>query len=638
MLVRAEKKTADHDIVRAKASVGNRTSERLLIAFKRFRWSVRVVEPFSTLKVLAARATGGGTRYRRTAPPTVGTDAPRMRKERGESEILSSWVGVMGVPDESPETLAAEKPGAGISGRLTARSGAFIGSVNLLARGIDRVAALAQIVLIAAVFGASPKADLYFLAGVGPLTIGTIVGEPLGRAFLGLLVRPRDRERGAALASAGLVLSLGLLGALTLAYLGVAYILVRTLTPTGTGSFGPWLVFAAVGPALGVTIYLSGVLLWLEHYVAAAIQFPLASLAGLILLGVATALGDRVVWAAAAIAGGYAVAVGVFLAKVARSLGTGWVFQADRPALEEALTVRKQLLSPVAGGLLGGQAIVMLERMLAATLGPGAVSTLAYARGIAGAPATISQAVGAGVYPGMVRAESVGSTEYLRNSFLIGLRVNVYLGAAFAVYLALFGTSVSAFLLQRGAFTAGSVDRAGDALTAFALSTFATSLLMYLVPVLYGIGSFRGVLYRSLTVFGLYITFAPLLLVFLGEVGLALGFSIAQTGGAILAAMLVAGWLGLLRGASFVVALWPVIPRLAVLAGVLGLYRLMLATVDAPVEWRGALHVGVSALLLIGVGAAALLSSSLPEARRLRQLGHSVLRGPTRRFARRGRL
>lgn len=111
-------------------------------------------------------------------------------------------------------------------------------------------------------------------------------------------------------------------------------------------------------------------------------------------------------------------------------------------------------------------------------------------------------------------------------------------------------------------------------------------------PVLYGIGRFTGVLYRSLTIIALYVVLAPALLVLLGEVGLALGFSIAQTGGAVLATVLVAASLGLLRGPDLVAGLWPCGASHRHARRRARTLRLLLMTVEVPVAWRGLLYIG----------------------------------------------
>lgn len=502
-------------------------------------------------------------------------------------------------------------------GAFTARSGAYIGSVNLVAQVTDRLAALIQIVVVAAAFGVSASADIFFLAAVGPLTIGSIVGEPLGRGFMELLLRAEGREQGRQLAAAGFFATLLISLALTAVYFVVALPVVVIAAPGGASALAPWLAFAPIATALALGAYLSSVLLWLEHYGAAALRFPLASVASLAFLGVAIALTRDLAWVAAAISLGYVAMTAVLYAAVARELGLRWPGAATRNALAQALTVRSRIVSPAIGGLLGGQVIVTIERVLASTLGVGAVATLSYARGISGAPSVVSEAIGAAAYPGMARAEFAGSGGHVRNSFLGGFRLNLLVGTAFAVYLALFGESITAFLLQRGAFETSSSDRAGDVLVAFAIGTLGSSLLRHLIAVLYALGRFTAVLHRSLVVFATYLLLVPVLLVWLDETGLALGYSLAEFTGAVFASVVVARRLGLSAG-EFGRSAWRIAPSLALVVGGLIAYRAIVEVVSVPTDWIGVVRVFGSGVVLVGLLAAAAFARDLPESRQLR--------------------
>lgn len=524
-------------------------------------------------------------------------------------------------PDEALHAALASSFAAS-----TRRSGAYIGSLNVAGRGLDRLAAFGQVIIIAAAFGAGPRADLYFLAAIAPLAIGTIIGDPLGRGFLTLVLGTRDPTRARALAASGLAVSTAFVVFVTACYLAVAYMLVRELTPVGSGDFTPWLAFGLLAPALGLSGYLGGVLLFLELYGWDAARIGSASIVGLIGLGAVAGRTDSVAWAAAAITFGYVVSVVVTLVVIGRRLGFGWFLHGTREGLRTALRAKATILSPIAGGIVGNPVIVMIERVFAATIGTGAVATLSYARGIAAAPAMLSQAIGSGAYPGLVRADADGQTVYLRRSFLAGLRLNLFVGSVFGLYVGIFGSWLSIVLLQRGSFEAASAGRAADALAAFALSTLATSVLMYVIPVLYGIGGFSGILFRSLAVFGAYVVLAPLLLLRFHEIGLAVAFSLAQMVGATLAVVLAARRLGFSLRELWIDSVWPTTRRVAVVAATLVGYRLVLPHVPLPIAWVGIARVGGSALLLAVASAIVLLTARSPESQRLRELGSRALR------------
>ena len=91
-------------------------------------------------------------------------------------------------------TTPAERP--------TSRSASFIGSLNLAGRILERLGAFGQIILIAAALGATTSADLYFIASIGPLMIGGIVGEALYATVLPSFARS-EGETTVELARAG---------------------------------------------------------------------------------------------------------------------------------------------------------------------------------------------------------------------------------------------------------------------------------------------------------------------------------------------------------------------------------------------------------------------------------------------------
>ena len=71
-----------------------------------------------------------------------------------------------------------------------------------------------------------------------------------------------------------------------------------------------------------------------------------------------------------------------------------------------------KLSASAASGVIGGQVFVLIERILTAPLGVGAVASISYARGVAYTPAILGQAIGSGVYPSLLRAHAAGALEY----------------------------------------------------------------------------------------------------------------------------------------------------------------------------------------------------------------------------------
>jgi putative peptidoglycan lipid II flippase len=499
-------------------------------------------------------------------------------------------------------------------------SSAFIGSVNLVGQLADKIFSFGQIVLIAAILGASPSADLFFLASIVPLTIGFVVGEPVGRAALTVLVREQEKRSAISLAASMLILTLATTVALTAGYDVIAIVLVKVVTPSGSSDVWPWIAFSAIGPAMALGGLLSGILTWQHEYSWAASRVPLASLSGLALLGLTVSLTSGLTWIALAIGASYIFAFLVLMARVTAALGRRWWTTASEETLRTAAAARSMLIGPAVGGAIGGQVIVTIERILAGTIGPGAVASISYARGIGTSPVVFAQAVGVSGYPRLVHAEAAGNTSHLRESLLRGLRLSVYLGAIFAVFLVLFGPDAVAAIFQRGAFVHSQSTRVGSVLVVFAVATFTGSVIVYLVSVIYGIGRFGSILWLELTIFLTYIVAAPIGLVLADVRGLAYAFAIAQGAGMVAAVALASNGLDVKVVDLSRHVLRPVTPLIASVFVVLVLYRLAVDRLTIPLGLRGDVRVGGGLACLFLSGVSALLISRLPEATQMRRL------------------
>jgi putative peptidoglycan lipid II flippase len=514
-------------------------------------------------------------------------------------------------------TDATATPGIASPAR---RSGGFIGTANLVCRGMDRLFAFAQIVIIAYAFGASNGADVFFLASIVPLTIGVVVGEALSRSLLTMLTSTESGRPSKELAGAGAVVSVAMVSAMTAVYLAIALPLVSWLHPDGSSALGPWIAFAPLGIALALTGYMGGVLIWLHRYVWAALRYPLGGGAALALLAAAIHFTNGVNTVAAGVTLGYSLALIPIYAAIARRLGKDWALHASRSGFHAAWQGRRRVGAGVGAGLIGGQLIVLLERLLAAPLGAGSVSSLAYARGVAGAPALATEALAAGAYPGFVRAHSSGDARFLRQSFLVWFRITIIAGIAFAAFFVAFGRDVISVLFQRGHFAGPEVGRTGQILVAFALSTLAGGAAALFVTTLYGLDRFTGILYRELAVFAAYLILAPSLRYEFGAVGLAWGFSLAQVAGAVLAGALVVrhldlGGRGLLREGVL-----PLFPSIALLIGSLLAVRLAADHLPWGVTGRQDVRVVLGVLVVLALLGLWVARSTLPEAKRLRAI------------------
>jgi putative peptidoglycan lipid II flippase len=445
--------------------------------------------------------------------------------------------GIHGVDDQDPHapnapdvTVARVTTPRG-AGRLIPRSASFIGAVSLAGRVVERLAALGQILLIAAVFGATARADLYFIASIVPITIGGILGEALYVTILPSLAR-RGRANVADLAGGGFWISAGLLVVATGVYLVAVVLVVTIAKPAGSDSLAPWLAFTPIAFFLGLATYASAVLLHLERYFWPPFRSSTAALVGLALSALALALTDEVVWVALAVTAGYAVAFLLLLLEVLAVGGRSMVRFPTRESMAEVAALRDKVVVSLIGGLLGGQIFVFVERLLAASLGVGAVAAISYSRGIAFTPTVVAQSVVMGLYPGMLRAHADENREYLRGSFLAGLRVTLFLAAGAAAYLALFAESIAEFVFAAGDLSGASILEIEKTLRAFSLALLGTMVLVFTARVFNALDFFRAIAWSQGAALLVYVVLALPLRPALGPSGLALAFGIAELVGA----------------------------------------------------------------------------------------------------------
>lgn len=501
--------------------------------------------------------------------------------------------------------------------RLTTRSASFIGTLTLAGRVLERFGAFGQILLIAAFFGATTDADLYFIASIVPLTVGGIVGESLHVSVLpSLASRPDDEIED--LVRAGFWLSLALLGAATVAYVAVAAVVVEVAVPAGSSDLGPWLAFAPVGILLGLGSYVAAVLLRLEKYVWPPFRSAAATVVSLLLTALAIWLTDGVLWVALAVTAGYAVAFGLLVAELVSAAGRAAVALPSKAALREAVGFWRRFVTSLVGGVLGGQVFVLIERALAASLGVGAVSAISYARGVAFTPGVIAQSIALGVYPGMLRAHAARDAVYLRGNYVGALRVTLFVALSTAAYLALYSASVAAFLFDRGSLGANSLLEIDRALAAFSVGVVGSMLMIFTARIFSAIDHFRGIVVSQALALALFVPLALLLRPQLGPAGLALAFGIAEVSGALLGLRMSSLRLGLPAGGLVREVALPALVRAAVVAAALVAFRHGLDPVAPAIEALGGLAVGGIVALVL------LWTSGWPEVSVLRRIARRL--------------
>ncbi|NUT56480.1 MAG: hypothetical protein HOQ03_10935 [Thermoleophilia bacterium] len=423
--------------------------------------------------------------------------------------------------------------------RFAARSASFIGLMLLAGRVLERLGAFGQILLIAAFLGSTTRADLYFIASIVPLTLGNVVGEALAAAVLPRAAR--DGEEGASrIFSAGLWIAAVTLTGLTLLYLVAVAIFVPRTMPAGTASLLPWLAYAPLGVFFGLGSYCAAPLLHYERYAWPALRGATATIVGFGLSALVLALGGGVVWIGLAISTGYGIALLLLLAELA-SIGRAALLRPPRPsAVGDVLALWRKLAASAASGVIGGQVFVLIERILTAPLGVGAVASISYARGVAYTPAILGQSIAAGVYPSVLRAHAAGERDFVRARFLSGLRLTLFVTAVSGAFLALFSSEIASVLFGRDEVTPESLHDVQRSLLAFSLALLGWMLTIYGSRLFGALDVFRGLILQEIVALAVYLAIVFPLREGFDVPGVALAFGIGQVAGGIFGMALVA--------------------------------------------------------------------------------------------------
>jgi peptidoglycan biosynthesis protein MviN/MurJ (putative lipid II flippase) len=488
------------------------------------------------------------------------------------------------------------------------RSASFIGILLLAGRLLERAGAFGQVLLIAVVLGSTTRADLYFIASIVPLALGNVVGEALSAAILPRAAREAEAE-APRIFSAGFWIAVVVLGALTAVYLVLVAVVVPRTVPAGTASLLPWLAFSPVGMFFGLATYCAAPLLHYERYIWPALRGAAATIVALGLTAVTVVLGGGVVWIGLSVSAGYGVAM-ILLGAELVSIGRGAIFAPPvRWALLEVAALWPKVGASVSSGVIGGQVFVLIERVLTAPLGVGAVASISYARGVAFTPSVLGQAIGAGLYPSLLRAHAADAADYVRGRFVSGLRLTLFVTVVSGAYIAIYSTEIGTALFDREAVTRSSLVAVQQCLLAFSLALLGWMLTIYNSRMFGALNLFRGLLLQELVALVVYLAIVFPLRSSLEIPGVALAFGIGQVAGGLVSVGLIAWRLDLRLGSIGVDAVLPAVARAAPVIVALGLVRLGLDESGA----SSAVIAVLGALVAAGAAAATLSRAQWPE-------------------------
>lgn len=450
----------------------------------------------------------------------------------------------------------------------------------------SRILGFVRDILIAALLGAGPVADAFFVAFKLPNFFRRLFAEgAFAAAFIPLFTRILT-EDGADAARRFSERSLSVFVAVLLVFCTAMQIAMPWAMYLFAPGFAadpakfdlavelariafPYLLFISLVSQLG------GVLNALGRFAAAAAAPILLNLSLILcLIGLAPMLETP----------GHALAWGVFAAGIVQFLWlieacrrAGVVFRLPRPRLTPAV---KRLMAKILPGAIGAGVVqinLVIGVILASLLPTGAVSYLYYADRVYQLPlGVIGIAVGTALLPLLSRQLREGDEAGGQASFNRALEFALLLTLPAAAALLVMPGPIVAVLFERGAFDAGATAATASALAAFALGLPAFVLVKVLAPGFFA----REDVVAPVKIAGIAvaanIALSAALLVPLQHVGLALATSAASWLNAVLLALVLRrrgqfGIDGRLRRRLVRIALATAVMTAALLAGIAAL-------------------------------------------------------------------
>ncbi len=402
----------------------------------------------------------------------------------------------------------------------------------------SRVLGFVREILIAAVLGAGPVADVFFFAFRIPNMFRRLVAEgAFAAAFVPLFSRRlehQSRDAARVFAEHALAVLLpALLIFIVLVEIAMPW-LMHVIAPGFRGDPAkfdlavlftrltfPYLLFMALAALLG------GVLNALYRFVAAA--------AAPVLLNVIL-IAALLVFAQSAQAAGLALVWGVSLAGAGQFLWlvvachrAGMRLRLPRPRLTPGVRELWRLMVP-AGLTAGVMQINLVIGTIVATLQIGAPSYLYYADRLYQLPlGVVGIALGTALLPALSRSLRAGETKAAMENQTRALEISMLLTLPAAAALAVIAGPIIGVLFERGAFGAADTQATAAALVAFALGLPAYVLVKVLAPAFFAREDTVTPLKISIAAVVVYIALLAALFPVMGHVGIALATALSSS-------------------------------------------------------------------------------------------------------------
>jgi putative peptidoglycan lipid II flippase len=400
---------------------------------------------------------------------------------------------------------------------------------------LSRVSGFVRDIILAAVLGAGPVADAFFVALRLPNHFRAIFAEgAFNAAFVPAYARIRE-QGGAARAAqfADRIFTLLLASQIILLAVALAFTpaVIDVLAPGFSRDLGrftlaveltritfPYLLLITL-----VTLY-GGILNGLQRFAAAAAAPILLNLSLILALALAAFFPTA----------GHAAAWGVLVAGILEFLlvagdatVAGVLARLRWPELDTDVRQFFRALGPATVGSAGVQLALFADTIIASFLPAGALSALYYADRLNQLPiGVIGIAAGTVILPEMSRriagGDHQGAAQAQNRAIEFTLLLSIPCVAAFFIIPDL----IMQALFVRGAFTAANADAAGRTLTAYAFGLLPFVLMRSAVATFFARGDTATPVKAALIAAAVNIAFKLLLMGPLAQVGLALATSI----------------------------------------------------------------------------------------------------------------
>jgi putative peptidoglycan lipid II flippase len=413
------------------------------------------------------------------------------------------------------------------------RSVTTVGSYTL----ISRVMGFVRDILTAALLGAGPVADAFFVAQRLPNLFRSLFAEgAFSAAFVPLfagMMAEQGKDRARAFAEDALAVLLAAL--LIFVLLGEIFMpwVMRVIAPGFEGDPGkfelavalsritfPYLLFIALVALQG------GVLNSVDRFAAAAATPTLLNLfliaALLLMRHFGWHDGKALAWAITA------AGLAQFLWLMSSCARAGLALRLPWPRLTPEVRRTLAIMGPGAVGAGMTQVNLLISTALASFLPGGSVSYLYYADRLNQLPlGVVGIAVGTAILPPLSRHIRLGEEEDAVRTQNRGLELAWLLTLPAAVALAVLARPILAVLFQRGAFGPADTTATAAALAAYAAGLPAFVLIKVLAPAFFARHDTATPVKVAIAAMAMNLVLTLLLMQFLAHVGIALATSAA---------------------------------------------------------------------------------------------------------------